>query len=329
MRLGPSAKRVQTGTHFGLASIWSEVAGIPHLSGYGVMKHHFFQAMKTVAASYVTCILTVITSAMALALLAAAILLFENTGAYIKSSSEDVAMSLFVRDGAGETEIKKLVSDIRSQRQVKEALFHSKMDALEQFRRDLGGQSSVVEGLDKENPLPASVEVHFRESSPTVFQSFAEKYGKNPIVEEVHYNQGVVGQLGELFASVRLLGIFAVLLIAGMTAFIIGSTIKLALFAHKDEIEIMQLVGATEAFVRSPYMIVGLLEGVIGSILGLIASYACYNAARNFIAGSSFLSLVVVEPTYLSFGSLVLVMSLGVLIGLAGSYLTLRKFRLD
>lgn len=330
MKLGPSQRRFKRGAHFGLAGIWAETESVAKLNSLGLVRHHATQAIRSIGASAVTSSLTVITIALALALLGCVIMLFENTGAYLNAAGGQMKLSMFLRDGVSDVEIQALIEEVRKSPNVERVVQKSKAQALEQFKKDLGSQAVLMEGLEASNPLPASLEINFRaDAGKNVFADFADKFSKNKLIEQVEYNQGVLSQLGELLESVRVGGMLAIIAVICMAVFIIGSTIKLALFARRDEIEIMQLVGATDAFVRSPYMIEGAMQGVFGSILGLAVVYSVHAMLQQAIERSSFFSLLISEFSFLSVFSVLLVLILGLFVGLCGSYLTLRKFRVE
>ena len=330
MKLGPSGKRVRTGASFGLSAIWAETESVARLSGPGLARHHTMQALKSIFTSAVTSFLTVVTMAMALALLACVMLFFENTGSYIKATSSQLTLSLFLGEGAGEKEVQSLAVEIRKTPEVEAVNYRSKSEALQQFRKDLGQQASLTEGLETENPLPASLEVRFRNGArQEAYSALAARYSSSPLVEQVQYNEGVLNQLGSLLESIRVGGVMAVVVVLCMTVFIIGSTIKLALYSHRDEIEIMRLVGATDSFVQSPYIIEGALQGVCGSIIALVLVYGIFSMLRESISSSSLFSLLVTDFSYLSVPALLSVVILGLLAGVTGSYLTLRRFRVE
>ena len=329
MRLGPSAGQVRAGGSFGLSGIWGEGAELSRLSGIGLFRHYAWQAMQGVASSPVTVGLTVLTIAMTLALLAAVLLFAENAGMQISASSTDLTMSVFLRDGVSDPDREALQRELSAQPGVARVRYQSKKEALELFRKDLGDQSALVAGLDADNPLPASLEVSMQPGAIALFRPLAERYRRHALVEQLEFNETMLGQLGSLLEAARAGGIMMVLVVLIMSIFIIASTIKLALFSHRDEIEIMRLVGATDRFVHTPYMLEGAAQGAVGSILALGLVFGVFSFVRGAALTSPVLGLLVKDLRFLSVGAMVLVLSMGALVGLVGSFLTLRRFRVE
>ena len=313
----------------GLEEMWRDLSNLKVHNSAGFFWHHLRQAFRSVQTSPVTFLLTVITIAVALSILGSVVLILQNVRLSLAATQRDVGLSIFLKDEAAESQVITLRSEIQTRPGVASVLFRSKTDALREFRASLGEEGTMLEGLEEKNPLPASLEVRFQSGRREDFQSFANAYRGNDVVEQIQFNEGLLGQLGSLLETLRLAGFVVVGIVVLMTASIIGSAIKLALFARRDEVEIMHLVGANAAFIRAPYLVEGALQGIAGSLLALGFVYVLFAALLRAAERSTFFRLVGPELVFLSPGSSLLVVLVGIFVGLGGSYAALRKFRVD
>ena len=324
-------KKDATASAAGLKVIWASASGLPKLSRWGMFQHLVGRALSNVVRSPLTSLLTTVTIAIALFVLAAFILGVENLKNSVASTQQDLTTSLYLKDEVTEQSAQQLIQEITKLPEIESARLISKDQALQQFRSALGEQSFILEGLEKNNPLPLTIEVRFRAASAGegIFDRFAARYQPNPAVEYVQYSQGLMRQVGAVVHTVRRGGAAAIFIMLLVTGFIISNTIKLALYSHREEIEIMRLVGATDWFVRAPYLIEGFVQGLLGSIVGLIVLYISYLGLCGMISQSQLLQLVVPNLAFLSFPWSVLVVLIGAAVGLGGSFLSVRRFSLE
>ena len=147
-------------------------------------------------------------------------------------------------------------------------------------------------------------------------------------VKTVNYGEDMIDQLITVFKVVEKASIFIVVALVVVTAFLIGNTIKLAIFSRKREIEIMRLVGASNVSIKVPFVIEGLFIGMLGSIIPIILSVYGYTSLYNFFNGKLFGSSLakLVPPTpFIYYISLVL-LAIGIVVGMIGSYRAVRKY---
>ena len=235
--------------------------------------------------------------------------------AYLKedaTADERVALIAFMRNAAGAGAVIDTID--------REA-------ALERLRASLGKHAGILEGLD-ENPLPASIEVHGAVSfaDPARVERFGRSVGRQAGVMEVDYGQEWserLSRLIELFALVGfVMGGFALL----GSAVMVSNTIKLAVMSRKAEIEIMKLCGATDAFVRLPFLIEGLLQGLLGAALagsGAALMWVFVVPEVQAVLAETFALQLHTAPPYQALGWLLVG---GMVLGLGGSALSLGRF---
>lgn len=318
----------RTNTAFGLERIWVEGAAVKPLPR-GQMALQLAQlAWKSFSASPVTAFLTLLTISVVLFLFGGFILLLQNISVGVSGGSSDVSLRLFLHDSVPDQDKESLRAEISRLPGIQAVRMISKQGALEEFRTALGGDAALLEGLDSNNPLPASVEVKFQpgEGIAAEMQSFAEKYRSNPMVQEVQYSQSLVGQLSELIRLVRVVGAFAIVLMLAVTAFVIATTIRLALYAHRQELQIMRLVGARAWFIKTPFLIEGMAEGFLGAVAGLVLLWLGHGALMQALSGSELARAFQIDIGFLAAHWIILIVLLGPVLGLIGSYLAVRRF---
>ena len=153
----------------------------------------------------------------------------------------------------------------------------------------------------------------------------AEKISKIDGVTEAKYGQDVVENLFDITQMIRVFGLCLMLTLAGATIFIISNTIRLTIFARRKEIAIMKYVGATDEFIRLPFVIQGVILGFIGGMISAIALSYFYSVVSEKIFDSlKFFPLLPQDPYMKFIGILIIVF--GMIIGAAGSTISLKKF---
>lgn len=193
-----------------------------------------------------------------------------NLGESLDRVESRVEVVAYLRDDVTAAEIEVAVQELRRQPEVDAVVYVSKDSALARARRDLDDFSEVFADLDV-NPLPASLELGLREGlrSADAVEQVAGVARAYPFVEDVQYGQEWVGRVYALrrvaaAGSVALGVAFAV-----VAALMIGTALRIAIFARRDEIYVMRLVGATDGFVRRPFVLEGLLTGLLGAVVAL------------------------------------------------------------
>lgn len=195
-----------------------------------------------------------------------------------------VAVVAYLHDDTGGDQIASLQAEIEKLSQVREVLYVSRTQAYELARQQLTGFESVFSELDG-NPFPASLEVTLEpgQRNADAVHRLASAIADFPYVEDVRYGQD---WLDKVYLLRRVAGAAAIVVggaFAAVAALIIGAAIRLAIFARRDEIAIMRLVGATDAFIRRPFLVEGLLTGAMGSLLALPATYLIFRLLSDSV----------------------------------------------
>ena len=188
-----------------------------------------------------------------------------------------VEVVAYLRDDATPVAIESARAEIATFPEVREIRYVSREQAFQKARAELPEFRTVFGGIDA-NPLPASLEIslHPNQSGPEAVQTVAQRAQAFPFVEDVRYGSE---WLDKLYLLRRVAGAATFVLGAAfaiVAALIIGAAVRMAIYARRDEIAIMRLVGATDGFVRRPFLIEGLATGLIGGLLALAGTWAVH-----------------------------------------------------
>ncbi|HEY5543714.1 MAG TPA: ABC transporter permease [Candidatus Binatia bacterium] len=274
-----------------------------------------------------THMLTAGTMAMTLFVFGGFMLLETNLQGLLKGWGDQIQIIGYLKNGLAAHEIQTLVKRVEAMPEVQRVRHISQEQAWRDFQSALGHQSGLLDGLPREI-LPASVEILLKPAQrdgPVVAQ-LADRLKQENGIASVEYPQEWVERLGLAVLAVEwikwILG--GVLFLA--TFFIVGSTVKLAVLARKDEVEIMQLVGASEALIQAPFVIEGMIQGLAAATISIGGLWLVYVLIQNELPSMGGLLGALGELQFLNLNSLALLLVIGWLLGAAGSVISLRRF---
>lgn len=247
-----------------------------------------------------------------------------------------VSIQAYLADNAQQSDVDALKNKISSWSYVDTVTYKSKDEALEEYKKTMGNRnaSDAVAALDGENPLPASLVITL--SDPQQVESVASQliqdsdFAKiandtNDTASSVQYGKETVERLFSVTYYLRVGAVVLVVLLAFISFVFIGNTIRLAISARRREIAIMRLVGASNSFIRGPFMAEGMLEALIGSLLAvLVLNFGLGMVLPKLQASLQFLSFEIPAQTLvLTYASLVVI---GLILGLFGSMMAMRRY---
>lgn len=206
---------------------------------------------------------------------------------------------------------------------MKESEFVSREEALDRLREQFGERQDLLDFVEEMNPLRHSFEIKAEEAEQV--KVVAQEVGRIEGVAEVKYRQEVVERLFSLTRSIRIAGLVLVVLLLMATVFLISNTIRLTVFARRREIGIMKLVGATDWFIRWPFILEGILLGVLGTLVSVLILRRLY----DWVVASIYSSLPfipVIPPEGIMQPLILLLFGLGFFVGAFGSLVSLRRF---
>ena len=263
------------------------------------------------------------TVAVCLFLLASVLLLSINLGYLAGMWESQVHLRVYINGSVDAKGVKDLESRIGQVDGVANVTFVTKEQALERLRQQFGQQKDLLTGIEGANPLPNSFEV--RVNPPQRSKDVATVVEKLKGVDKVQFRQEIVEKLFSATAAVRVFGLALVVTVGAGTVFIISNTIRIAVFSRRREIGIMKLVGATDALIRGPFVIEGLVLGLAGSMLSSALVWALYGWVFNVTTiNLPFLPLVAPDPLVLQIGAGLT--GAGTFIGAAGSAISIRRY---
>jgi cell division transport system permease protein len=238
----------------------------------------------------------------------------------LRGLEERVEIVAFVLRGTPAETITLATEDIAAFPEVQDVTYVTEEQALERARIELVEFRDAYRDL-KANPLPASIEVRMKDGfrSSASVGSVAERIRGFSFVDDVRYGRDWVQRLDQLRNVTGLVGLVIGLAFAGVAIVIIGVTIRLTILQRAREISIMRLVGATNWFVRGPFLLEGALKGLLGGLLSLVLCYAGYLLFRD-TTGGPFAGLIFFGPQHM-----LLILVFGVLLGLAGSLVSVGR----
>ena len=224
-----------------------------------------------------------------------------------------VEIRAFVIDGTAAEVTSAAIGDIAAFPEVATVKLVTQEQALLRARQELGEFSDVFDA----GILPASLDVRLKEGyrDPTTVKAVAERMRSYEFIEDVRFGEEWVQKLYRIRTIATLAGILLGLTFAAVAVIIIGSTIRMAVLARSREISIMRLVGATDAFIRSPFLIDGALKGLFGGLLALLLTYGANAVIGQFVFRSDFFDM------RMSLAGV----AAGTLIGLIGSALSVGR----
>lgn len=234
-----------------------------------------------------------------------------------------VQISVYLKDDLSQEEIDETKENLSKIEGLQDIKFITREEAMENFKERLGDQQFLLDALDDTNPLPDSFSLTV--TSPQQVKTIADTAAALDSVESTSYSQDIINHLFNLTHLIRLIGIALIILLTGAAIFIISNTIRLTVFARRKEIAIMKYVGATDWFIRWPFLLEGICLGFIGGGLATIFLYIIYNqVTQEIYEAMAFFPLIPQHP-FIDYISLAILVA-GIIIGALGSTISLKRF---
>jgi cell division transport system permease protein len=248
-----------------------------------------------------------------------------NLNQVAKNIEEDVVIRVHVdvtADDKAQQELKKQIDEIP---EVKSIVYSSKETELDNMIKSMGEEGKAFKLIEQENPLNDVFIVQTKKPTDTMF--VAKEIEKMQYASKVKYGQGHVEKLFKFIGASRNVGIALIVGLLFTAMFLISNTIKITIIARRREIQIMRLVGATNAFIRWPFFLEGLWLGVLGAVLPIVLISSAYYYAYDYLAPKlegNFIQLLAYDPFIYQVSAVLILM--GAIIGMWGSLMSVRKF---
>lgn len=283
-------------------------------------------AFKSVFRNFSLSLASISCITITLIIVALAIVASFNVQNFTKEIEKDLTIVVFMDNNATEEEIKLTKENIENLKNVAKLEYESKQEVKEEMMKESDVFNTVMSGWsDQESPLKDTFQLKVKD---------VEKIGKTAKtiksfdkVANVQYGEGMVDQMVDAFSSITKVAFGVVIALVLVTIFLIINTIKLTIFSRKREISIMRLVGANNFTIKMPFIVEGMILGIIGSIIPIIIITYGYLAFYNYFDGYLFTQLIkLIKPEPFIYSVSGIVVLIGMLVGMIGSSSAVRKY---
>jgi len=271
---------------------------------------------------------TIITISLSILIVSTFLLFYINTSDILNYWKQGIRLMAYLKPNVAKSEIADLQEAIKSMAEIREIRYISKADALERLKLQMKRQASLFDNL-AENPLPDAFEIKMVESDHAwaEIENISAQIKSFTQIDDVEYGQKWLGRFMNFFNLFRLASIAMAILFFMATVFIIANTIRLVIYSRSQEVSIMRLVGATDNFIKIPFYIEGLIQGLLGAVIGLTVLFLIYFAVSSKVEGG-FLSGIF-HIRFLSPTAITAIVLSSMIVGWLGCYLSLKQFLKD
>jgi len=288
------------------------------------IKYYFIDALKSLKRNRTVSMASVATVAATLFILGVFLLIVFNVNAGVEELGSKLQVKIYLKDDltiSDKSAIEKALNNVQG---VSEIKFEDKNDALEKVRKQFGEDSkSLVQGFEKKNPFPNAYVVSVEK--PEIVSSVVKAAEGLKGIEKIKDVREIVDKIIKITNTLKIVGLVLFVILISVSLFLIGNTIKLTLYSRKKEIGIMKFVGATDWFIRWPFIIEGMILGVSGAIISTGVLYYAYRLIflkyTNLLLGVN-----LINPHFILSTTLWQFMLGGLIIGAMGSIMSIRKF---
>jgi cell division transport system permease protein len=273
-------------------------------------------------------VLSILTITIALFMLSLFLLVSGNLERTVDEWSRSAEFSVYLRDDAAAGDRAAVESALRRDPSVAGVDFVSKDEALARFRHDFPDLAPATAGAP-ENPFPASFEARLGSSAVDIpaIETLAQRVGGMPGVADVRYDRRWLDRLASLGLFVRYAGLLLAGVLVLAAVLTVTNVVRLALYARRDEVEIMELVGAPMAFIRGPFVCEGIIQGGLGAALALVLLRIALEVAKPRLAAVAGGLFDAQRLTFISGPTVALVLAGGMVVGCLGGLAAARRLR--
>ena len=291
------------------------------------LRYFFREALVNLGRGFRVSLLAILTIAVSLTLGGVFLLASRNLSGAVERWRAETRVVIYLKPDTPPAEVERLAAEARQAAGVRSVQPVSAAAARQRFRDLFPSLSGLVEGLGQE-PLPASLEVALAETPeskalPKDLAAWLDGWRHRPEVSMVDDDREWLRQVETLIAVVRGVGLALGLVLLGAAIFTIASVIRLTAYLHHEEISILRLVGATEFFIRGPFYVEGLLQGVLGAGIAVAGLYGAYHLVHARATASLLAAMLATD--FLGGRQIAFVILLGAAAGLLGAVASLRR----
>ena len=286
------------------------------------------QGVKNIKRNMLFSIASVLTMSACILLFGVFYSIVNNVNNIAHKVEEEVPITVFFDEGTTDEQIQQIGALIQERPEVAQIQYESADDAWEKMKKEYFGDTDVADGFKDDNPLvnSSNYQVYLKDiSKQAVIVAYIQTLDH---VREVSQSEQAAKTLGSINKLVSGISIVIIVILLLISVFLISNTVSVGITVRKDEIGIMKYIGATDAFVRAPFLLEGMVLGVIGAAIPLVILYFAYNSAVTYVLTRFNVLMGVVE--FIPVGRIYMTLlpiglALGIGIGLLGSFWTTRK----
>jgi cell division transport system permease protein len=288
------------------------------------VEYSFVDAIKSLKRNRSLSAASVATVAATLFIFGVFILISVNMNQVMRGVESQLQVKVAMNENITNDQQKNLESAIKAVKGIDKVEIETKEQALANLKEQLGDNNKdILAGLDKTNPLPTSYIVTVQK--PAIISDVVKAIKDMPGIYEIQDGREIVKTVTAITSTVKWVGAIILLILVIVSFFLIGNTIKLTVYSRRREIGIMKYIGATDWFIRTPFIIEGVILGVLGAVLSDFVLYGLYKLIVNKM-GLTFAFIRFINPSYV-LGTMMWQFTLfGLIIGAAGSIFAVRKF---
>jgi cell division transport system permease protein len=282
------------------------------------------EAFGSLRRNYFMTIAALVTVFLSMVVLGGVLVFVYTTDALLKEVEQKVEITVYLKTDPDPSpdQVDAMQSKIMGWPEVKSSVFVSKQDALDRLKEDFKDNPEILDGLTG-NPLPASFEIAL--VNPQAVDTVAGRFSGDPIVDEVRYGKEIADKLFNFTSQARNFLLVFIVLLGVVAVLLISNTIRLSIFARKREVEIMKLVGATNWFIRWPFVIEGVTVGFFGALGAVVVVLLLNSFLVGRVRDSLTFMTIPLDAVPYAMVSVMLLLG-GIVIGAVGSGIGLRRF---
>lgn len=259
-------------------------------------------------------------------ILGAFLLTIINVKVGINGVEAQLQVKVFLKDDIKIEQQQKIYDTIKAQAGVTSITFETKAQAFQNLKKQLGDKNKdILAGMETSNNLPNSYIVNAKTADE--IPKIADSIKKLPGIDQVNDGSEVANKISVITNTIQWVGIILFTILIGVSLFLIGNTIRLAVYSRRREIGIMKYIGATDWFIRWPFVFEGMIIGLLGAVFSVILLYYLYSFVYNKITSySTTMFMNFITPSYVIASISWEFILLGMFIGGLGSIIAIRKF---
>jgi len=260
---------------------------------------------------------SIVIMSLTLLILAVFLLATDNMLMFMSQAKEEMRVYVYLQDSVEQSLLEEHHRRILSMPEVEQAIFISKEEALYELKEGMGDDANLLNDLES-NPLPASFQITLREEykEKDKIQRFAEQIQALNGIEEVRYGKDFLEKFSSIARGFFFIDAFIGLIVILSSVFIISNAVRLSVVSRQRTIEILKLVGATNRFISTPFIIEGALQGGIAAIVSTTLLFTIYLVSVKFLP----------ELSFFTFEKTIVYIGMCIFIGAMGSFFALRRF---